>query len=225
MPRPKSKPASNRYSYHHNDLRQAAVAKAVQLISERGGPDFSLRELATSLGVSHSAVYRHFADKDALLDSVTALGFEEMNRFQAKAQAGAEATPIGQLTALCVAYIEFARAERGYFALMFHASPISDATAAARDSHNTKALETLVTAIAKAQENGDIIPGDPERIAAFLVLSPHGLASFQAQGHVPQFIARQNPGPLSADWLARLALQPLLTAPMTPDEIARHFFS
>ncbi|HBZ42759.1 MAG TPA: TetR family transcriptional regulator [Maritimibacter sp.] len=225
MPPLPPKTASTRDTYHHNDLRKAAVEKAVQLISDRGGPNFSLRELATSLGVSHSAVYRHFADKDALLDSVTALGFEEMTRYQSMAQARAEATPLGQLTALCAAYIEFARKERGYFALMFHAYPISDATAAARDLHNAKALETLVTAIIEAQENGDIIPGDPERIAAFLVLSPHGLASFQAQGHVPQFIARQNPGPLSPDWLAQLALQPLLVAPMSPDDIARRFFS
>jgi AcrR family transcriptional regulator len=225
MPATNRKAAPQRETYHHNDLQTAVVARAVQLISERGGPAFSLRELATSLGVSHSAVYRHFADKDALLESVTALGFEEMGRYQQAAMTRADETPLGQLNALCAAYLDFAREQRGYFALMFHAYPISDATASARDLHNADALDTLVATIRAAQDTGDVIPGDPERLAAYLVLAPHGLASFQAQGHVPAFIARQDPGPLSSDWLARLALQPLLTAPMTPDQIARHFFS
>lgn len=219
------KPASPRDTYHHNDLQKAAVAKAVQFISERGGPAFSLRELATSLGVSHSAVYRHFADKDALLDSVTVLGFQEMTRYQRKAQARAESTPLGQLVALCAAYIDFAREQRGYFSLMFHAHPISQATASARDSHNSEALLSLVGAIRAAQDSGDLIAGEAERIAAYLVLAPHGLASFQAQGHVPAFIAHQDPGPLSSDWLAQLSLQPLLTKPMTPKDITHRFFS
>jgi len=108
---------------------------------------------------------------------------------------------------------------------MFHAHPISEATASARDAHNSEALRILVSAIRAAQDSGDLIAGQVERIASYLVLAPHGLASFQAQGHVPDFIARQDPGPLTSDWLALLSLQPLMTNPMTPEDITRGFFS
>ena len=225
MTAPARPAAPKRDSYHHNDLRDAVIAKAVEFISERGGPTFSLRELATSLGVSHAAVYRHFSDKDGLLECLTELGFREMRRYQQAAQAGAGDAPLGQLSALCSAYLNFAVEQRGYFALMFHASPISEATAAARDRHNADALDALVSTIRAAQANGDIVAGDPERIAAYLVLAPHGLASFQSQGHIPAFIAHHDPGPITTDWLALLILQPLLTKPLPPDEVTRRFLT
>ena len=218
-------PKTRRDTYHHNGLRDAALRKAVQLISERGAPSFSLRELATSLGVSHTAVYRHFADKDALLREVTALGFHEMTSYQQKAQARSDGTPLGRLLSLCDAYLAFAREQQGYFALMFHSRPTSETTADARDELNTVALGTLVKAVRAAQESGDIIAGDPERLAAYLVLAPHGLASYQAQGHVPSFIARQATGPLTEGWIALLTLQPLLTRPMPPQDLSLRFFS
>ncbi len=217
--------AQKRDSYHHNDLYHAVITRAVEFMSERGGPAFSLRELATSLGVSHSAVYRHFTDKDALLECLTELGFREMRRYQKAAQSRAEDTPLAQLNALCAAYLDFSVEQRGYFALMFHATPTSEGTAAARDRHNGDALEALVRTIRAAQANGDIIAGDPEPIASCLVLAAHGLASFQAQGHIPAFIARQKPGPLTANWLAMLTLQPFLTAPMPPGEVTKRFLS
>ncbi|MEJ2036222.1 MAG: helix-turn-helix domain containing protein [Maritimibacter sp.] len=177
------KTAVTRETYHHNDLPKAVIAKAVELITARGGPDFSLREIATALGVSHSAVYRHFADKTALLNAVTALGFEALGSYQAQAQAAADS------------------------------------------EHNSEALGKLVETIRQAQAAGLIIPGNAERIAAYLVLAPHGMASFHAQGHVPAFIAaHQKDGPLSADWLSEVALAPLLATPLTPDQFARRFF-
>ncbi|MEJ2030823.1 MAG: TetR/AcrR family transcriptional regulator [Maritimibacter sp.] len=204
------KTAVTRETYHHNDLPKAVIAKAVELITARGGPDFSLREIATALGVSHSAVYRHFADKTALLNAVTALGFEALGSYQAQAQAAADSNPLDELRALCVAYVTFAREQPGYFALMFHSHPVTEDTA---------------RTIRQAQAAGLIIPGNAERIAAYLVLAPHGMASFHAQGHVPAFIAaHQKDGPLSADWLSEVALAPLLATPLQPDQFARRFF-
>lgn len=219
------KTEAKRETYHHNDLPKAVIEKAVELITARGGADFSLREIATALGVSHSAVYRHFADKSALLNAVTALGFEALGRYQAQAQAAAESNPLDELRALCVAYVTFAREQSGYFALMHHSHPATEETARGRDEHNSEALGKLVEAIRQAQAAGLIIPGNPERIAAYLVLAPHGMASFHAQGHVPAFIAsHEADGPLSADWLSEVALAPLLTTPLQPDQFAKRFF-
>ena len=73
MTTPAMLPAKTRY--HHGDLRSALVDQAVALITAQGDVSFSLRDLAGRIGVSHAAVYRHFADKTALLNAVAAHGF------------------------------------------------------------------------------------------------------------------------------------------------------
>lgn len=42
----------------------------MRLLAETGGTDFSIRKLADAAGVSERTVYRHFPDREALLDAV-----------------------------------------------------------------------------------------------------------------------------------------------------------
>ena len=63
-------------SYHHGDLRSALVAAAVARVEEVGAEHLSLRAVAAEVGVSPSAAYHHFADKDALLGEVAATGLQ-----------------------------------------------------------------------------------------------------------------------------------------------------
>ena len=59
--------SDRRKPYHHGSLRSALIEASIALARE-GGPDrVILREAARAAGVSHSAAYRHFADRDALL--------------------------------------------------------------------------------------------------------------------------------------------------------------
>jgi len=67
-----------RASYHHGDLPQALKTLALDVIAEHGADAFSLRQAAAALGVAPSAVYRHFADKSALLSAVADDGFVAM---------------------------------------------------------------------------------------------------------------------------------------------------
>ena len=60
--------------YHHGNLRDALVEAAVDVVREGGPEALSLRELARRVGVSHAAAYRHFADREALVDVVKTLG-------------------------------------------------------------------------------------------------------------------------------------------------------
>jgi AcrR family transcriptional regulator len=66
-------------TYHHGDLRDALVQAAFQE-AERGGPEaINISALAKKLGVSQPAPYRHFADREALLEAVTAAAFRQFN--------------------------------------------------------------------------------------------------------------------------------------------------
>ncbi|MFW5843314.1 MAG: TetR/AcrR family transcriptional regulator [Spirochaetota bacterium] len=64
--------------YHHGNLRQEAVAAALGLIESDGEAGLSLRGVARRLGVSSAALYRHFADREALLDAVAVEGQRQL---------------------------------------------------------------------------------------------------------------------------------------------------
>lgn len=77
-------------TYHHGDLRSATLALGMERIEQQDHPELGLRALARDLGVSATALYRHFPNKDALLDALAleALGRLGTNQGQAAMKAG-----------------------------------------------------------------------------------------------------------------------------------------
>src|SRR4051812_40703994 len=67
-----------RPTYHHGDLRNSLIQAALTLVAERGVDGFSLRGAARTVGVSPSACYRHFADREALLAAVAHEGLDKL---------------------------------------------------------------------------------------------------------------------------------------------------
>ena len=61
--------------YHHVNLRQSLLLAAKELIAEHGIEALSLRKLADKVGVSRTAAYHYFIDKNDLLCALAANGF------------------------------------------------------------------------------------------------------------------------------------------------------
>ncbi len=57
-------------SYHHGNLRDALLEAGLEMLTRDGVQRFSMRKLASELGVSHTAPYRHFNDKQELIGSI-----------------------------------------------------------------------------------------------------------------------------------------------------------
>src|SRR5262245_45006102 len=64
--------------YHHGDLRRALLQEALRTIHANGVQALTLRAVGQQLGVSRTALYRHFADKSALLAAVAGEGFRTL---------------------------------------------------------------------------------------------------------------------------------------------------
>lgn len=56
--------------YHHGTLKQDMITKGLQLLNKQGFEGFSLRKVASMCGVSHTAPYKHFKDKDELIAAI-----------------------------------------------------------------------------------------------------------------------------------------------------------
>lgn len=112
-------------NYHHGNLRQALLDHAVEL-ARAGGPDaVVLRDVQRAAGVSNSAAYRHYADRQALLAAVqiyamTLLG-EAMQEALAEVpnRGPRDRRALARLRATGQAYIDFALAEPGLFRTAF----------------------------------------------------------------------------------------------------------
>ncbi|MCR1161669.1 TetR/AcrR family transcriptional regulator [Paenarthrobacter sp. UW852] len=106
-------------NYHHGDLRAALLAAAIE--SLEAGEPFSLRGVARRAGVSPTAPYRHFADREALDSAVAVEGFRDLRAGLEAALAvlADPAEPEGVITALGVAYVGFALRRPAVFRLMF----------------------------------------------------------------------------------------------------------
>jgi AcrR family transcriptional regulator len=70
-----SEPKQNKSSYHHGDLRSTLLYAANSLLKEMGIEGLSLRKLADKVGVSRTAPYHHFKDKNQLLCAIAEQGF------------------------------------------------------------------------------------------------------------------------------------------------------
>ena len=110
-------------TYHHGDLRAALIEAGLALIEARDGHDLSLREVARRVGVSATAVYRHFPDKGALMAALAFAGLDRLAEAQRTASAAAGGGIAG-FNATGAAYVRFALANPGLFRLMFaHPAP------------------------------------------------------------------------------------------------------
>src|SRR5882762_8372765 len=131
-------------SYHHGDLRAACLRAALELLEEDGASALSLRAVARRAGVAHSAPYRHYADRDALVSAVAAVGYRELAEYLAAAHPS-PSTP-DELADVAVAYVRFALQRPAMFRVMF-AEPC-DPTSAERVAA-TAAITRYVEAIVR----------------------------------------------------------------------------
>lgn len=104
-------------SYHHGNLRQELMNLAEQHLINGGISELSLRALAREIGVSQTAPYRHFKDKNALLAALATEGFSRFFEFCIPS----ETEPRADLSLLYfgLGYVQFAKTHTEMFHLMF----------------------------------------------------------------------------------------------------------
>src|SRR6516225_7533047 len=114
-PRAGKKPAK---PDHHGDLRRALLDEALRTIQTHGVEHLTLRTVGERLGVSRSALYRHFADKQSLLATVGKEGFRKLRQITADAWERSGRGRKG-FEAMARAYVQFAVAHPSYYRVMF----------------------------------------------------------------------------------------------------------
>lgn len=105
-------------NYHHEDLKNELIEKGLTILNKEGYEGFSLRKAARACGVSQTAPYRHFKDKDELIAAITVHALREFNASLEEAAAKV-ADPKKQLREIGVAYVHFFAGNPEYLKLLF----------------------------------------------------------------------------------------------------------
>ena len=108
-----------RDSYHHGDLHNSLLEAADCLLEQTGAAKLSLREVAKHAGVSHTAPYRHFKNRAAMLEAIAIAGFGRLKLLMEQAEASAPNDSEAQLRAAGLAYLQLAVNNPEHTRLMF----------------------------------------------------------------------------------------------------------
>jgi AcrR family transcriptional regulator len=169
--------------YHHGNLREALLDGAERALAREGAAGLALRAIARAVGVTHTAAYHHFPDREALLRAVAARGFD---RFTAALAAGARrAGGARGFQEMGVAYVRFAAEHPSLFRLMFgpevaRGRAADDALRAASD----RAFEVLLDGVRRLAPRADAAAVRLRAVAAWSVV--HGLSALLLDGQLEQ---------------------------------------
>jgi AcrR family transcriptional regulator len=164
-------------SYHHGDLRSALLAAALDIIAELGPQQLTIREVARRAGVSHTAPYRHFADKDQLILAVVEQGFELMRQTIAKKKAAAPQDEINQFAASGQAYIDFALQHPAHYRIMYSGNLLSSTGQQSLQHTSSDTFKEMVSDMKTCQELNILRPGDPAQQALAILSTVHGFVT------------------------------------------------
>jgi AcrR family transcriptional regulator len=186
---------AQRDNYHHGGLREALIEAGVQMARE-GGPDaVVLREATRRSSVSPNAAYRHFADRQALLDAVSAtaqgLAADRMEDALASATmtGDSQADARNQLRAVGAGYLAFAREQPGLFRAAFTVPhDLTEATTPDKaGTHGRTPFQVLAGALDRLAEAG-VLPAERRENAELHAWSAvHGLGMLVIDGPLRGF--------------------------------------
>ncbi len=168
-------------AYHHGDLRSALIETGLSWLDNRHGDDISLREIARQVGVSATAVYRHFPDKQALIAALCDRGAAKLATAQSTAAEAAGGGFAG-FGASGEAYVRFALANPGLFRLMMATRPATGPLADVLDDKSAAMLGLHHDIAVVLPDSGDA----QRRMAAIHAWSMvHGMAMLMLDGMIP----------------------------------------
>ena len=163
-------------------LRRTLLDAARQALAD--GNTISLRDIARRAGVSHTAPYRHFADKEALLAAVAEEGFVKFGQCLQEAKASLENRPLQALQATGVAYVRYAIQHSTHYRVMFGQNLYRCGEYPALLDASGAAFEILVSIIEAGQVQGTIKSGEAQQLALGAWAQVHGLAMLLLDGQL-----------------------------------------
>jgi len=174
----------DRETYHHGDLKNALIEAGIEILAREGVEGLSLRKVASQAGVSHSAPYAHFADKQALIAAISTEGNILVNERLESIQAEYADNPRQALIETCWAYLSFAMEKPAHFKVTFSGVVEKEDEYPALVEITTRNNAAVAKATARCQQAGCLAPGPADLMGVSIWSAVHGLACLLLEGQI-----------------------------------------
>lgn len=178
----------NKSTYHHGDLKNALIRTGVEILAREGVSALSLRKVASRAGVSHSAPYAHFKDKQALITAISIEGYKKLLHILESTFQENKDDPGHLLLETAWAYFNFAIHETDTFKVMFSGilekeKKDPDLVAVVQQTY-----QIVVQVVSISQTAGILAAGDTNLAATALWAQIYGLISLYLEGQISHSI-------------------------------------
>lgn len=173
-----------RKKYHHGDLKNALIKAGVEILSKEGINGLSLRKVAQRAGVSHSAPYSHFPDKQSLIAAISTEGFNQLYTELDSVVLAYPKNPKKQLLQGTLAYVQFALNNTDTFKIMFSGVLEKEKEYPSFVEVSRKTFELVVGIVQACQKAGILHAASPEMIAVAIWGQVHGIVSLALEGQI-----------------------------------------
>ena len=178
--------SASRKSYHHGDLEAALIDAAIELVRKNGPDHLSLRAAADQIGVSPSAVYHYFPDKDSLINGIGEKLFRDLAIMQKAAldQIHGRTAAAARLRfrELGRTYFWWANKEPNLFRLMFGGF----CKVAIQEGHKESEAFLMLTSCLDDLLASSAISAEMRRYGELMAWSAvHGASNLIVEGHLP----------------------------------------
>jgi AcrR family transcriptional regulator len=190
-------------TYHHGNLKESLVTTALEMLDQNGLEAITLRELASRLGTSRSAIYRHFKGKNDLMRAVILEGFIKLDQALAPHFDNTERPLLERFHDMGASYTSFATTNPNLYRLLFgpdmsqereevcqeerpdlHKLLNNNADDTFLNAEPEDAFHRLVKIIIEAQQKELFKEGDPVLFATAIWSMLHGLSMLAIDGNL-----------------------------------------
>jgi AcrR family transcriptional regulator len=171
-------------TYHHGDLKNALIKAGVEILAKEGIGKLSLRKVALKAGVSHTAPYSHFSDKQSLIAAISTEGFQRLSKALDSATKSHADNPKRQLLEGAQAYAKFALTNKDIFKIMFSSALEKEKEYPAFVEVSQKTFHQVVEIVEACQEAGIIKSGEADVLAVIIWGQVHGIIALAIEGQI-----------------------------------------
>ena len=172
-------------TYHHGNLKEALISAGLEILSEQGIEGLSLRNVAKKIGVSHTASYNHFSDKQALLAAISTAGHEQLHQILLDTFEKTKHSSSHIISEIAWAYLQFALDNPAIFKLMFSGALEEERDHPEYVEISQKSIALFEEIIAFCQSKGQLPEGRVENIAVKLWSLVHGFTYLMLENQFP----------------------------------------
>ncbi len=202
--------------YHHGDLKNALITAGIEILAEDGESGLSLRKVAGRAGVSHSAPYAHFADKQALIAAISTEGYRRLYEMLMGVTSAHTGDPLRQLVETAWVYTRFALDDPAHFKITFSGILEKEKDYPEFVEMSKRSFSVVEEIVRLCQEAGVLEAGPTDAVAVSVWSMVHGFVSLLLENQISHTVTdrmtirglliftinRLTITPAPADWVA-----------------------